>query len=74
MSEMVERVAKAMVDEDGDYTVRDHHRRRARAAIAAMREPTQRMLEVGRRGPNREYMWDHDALVAWQDMVDEALK
>jgi hypothetical protein len=47
MSEMVERAARAMVDSDGDNTVMDHHRRRVRAVIEAMREPTTEMLVAG---------------------------
>jgi hypothetical protein len=83
-SEMVERVALAMQEAaegpvmfsanfwpdsnrpDAAYT------KLARAAIAAMREPTEAMIEAS----NRE--WDgrmsHRSSGAWQAMIDEALK
>jgi hypothetical protein len=72
MSEMVERVAKAIADADGDYTAMDHHRGRARAAIAAMREPTREMIDAAYK---RDY-YDNGLSpeVAWQTMIDETLK
>ena len=66
MNEMVERVAQAMMDsdysEDG-APVNIHFGILARAAIAAMREPTLEMMNVGKYA--REY---------WKCMIDEALK
>ena len=42
----------------------------ARAAISAMREPTEAM-KTAWNGPKP---WDQDALEVWQAMIDEALK
>ncbi len=84
MSEMVERVARAMCDRqakaievrhgmdlgawnDAPEPMRESWRRSARAAIEAMRELTDRMVEA----------WDGDPMgytrKLWQAMIDEAL-
>ena len=86
MSEMVERIAKAMFQHanphldpdfilagntDPDWKIFEWH---ARVAIAAMREPTEDMIESGFIKPPQ---WDHDSatvLDVWQCMIDEALK
>lgn len=92
MSEMVERVAKAMMDADdkdrgGHILLPDDlrlepYRLRARAAIAAMREPTKEMHRAG------EVAWsnadtsslgdstDPDKVLdpAYRAMIDAALK
>jgi len=50
MSEMIERVAKALVDADCSaegLTFKELSRHMARAAIEAMREPTEEMKEAG---------------------------
>lgn len=80
MSEMVERVARALcpdawlVSESGLHalvcwdTEQERARHKARAAIAAMREPTDAMVEaVDIRSCERP-------VVAWYHMIDEALK
>ena len=76
MSDMVEWVAKAMLNEaselDGDnYTWETpywqmHYSALARAAIKAMREPTDEMFLAGRAeaGTNNK----------WRTMIDEALE
>jgi hypothetical protein len=68
MSEMVERVARALADcalEPFDAISRQKFMGDARAAIEAMREPTEAMLERG----------DHGTSAAgWASMIDEALK
>jgi len=83
MSEMVERVAKALVDRLGEsgliYASPEFRRRLSRAAIAAMREPTPDMVRQGEM-----QMFEHMAeardwtvkatLDAWQAMIDAALK
>ncbi len=80
MSELIEKVAAAISDQRqkhrygsvmtpwGDNAMADSFRREqlelSRAAIAAMREPTAKMLEAG------------DSIVAegvWRDMIDAAL-
>ncbi len=76
MSEMVDRVAKALAGrgweglEDGDVfcsnPTKYHYRCQAREAIAAMRVPTPAMLEAG---PFEPYM-DRDV---WAKMIDAAL-
>jgi hypothetical protein len=83
MSEMVDRVAKALCERDGDnwdhferggvrlttegYSSKDGYMRAARAAIAAMREPTRDMSLVGEAAGN-------DSTRTWRAMIDEALR
>lgn len=80
MSEMIERVAKAIFASDMKWApVLEHqfeenkivYLKAARAAIEAMREPTEIMIEAS----NRE--WDgrmsHRSSGAWQAMIDAAL-
>jgi hypothetical protein len=87
MSEMVERVAIAIAGglnawaEMWEESLREEYRIDARAAIEAMREPTDAMLERGSVG-----LYDcaaHDGhggvetsppLPVWQNMIDAALK
>lgn len=77
MSEMVERVARAFYEaqfvnvnriewETRSRQGRNEYMRAARAAIAAMRDPTEAMLEAG---PPEPYM---DCGV-WAKMIDAAL-
>lgn len=83
MSEMVERVAKAILETmdltDGlDGTAAENY---ARAAIEAMREPTEAMFCAGDERII-EALNDHTRILrhvtpaqdAWQAMIDEALK
>lgn len=79
MSEMVERVAKVLQEScarDGMHI--DVARHMARAAIEAMREPTEAMLTVGEDVIFDEQHEYGDELLklppAWQVMIDEALK
>lgn len=79
---MVERVAKAIAmtgnggtwDDWYNEEQRDFHRKRARAAIEAMRDPTDAMKNV--EGAH----WDYGCHVCggltegWYKMIDEALK
>src|SRR3990172_674046 len=80
MTTMIERVAEAMARSDGfeiherGYR-RDLYRRRARAAIQAMREPTDAMKEAGRPwecadGPDAQLLAAEDC---WGWMIDAAL-
>ena len=71
MSEMVERVAKALAREYDRDPETDNvglgtqlSTAMARAAIAAMREPTEAMLYAG---------WQEDSSI-WRAMIDAALK
>lgn len=86
MSEMVDRVARAIFVAMGghadewlmyDDDVRDEYRAPARAAVEAMREPTEDMLDVGyenngfiiyQLGPQRFGAGD-----AYRSMIDTAL-
>lgn len=84
--DMIEKVAKAIFDAmdvtDGlDSSSADRY---ARAAIEAMREPTQEMVEAGqevnnllpedRDPPNAFLFLSHDEMTeAWQAMIDAAL-
>lgn len=67
MTDMVERVAKALVEAWPSWGTWDDEVARdgARAAIAAMREPTEAMLNTPEWLSIRH---------RWQAMIDEALK
>ncbi len=72
MSEMVERVARRLAYENGETPdLWTKHEGAARAAIAAMREPTEAMLDKGSLEIADEAS---DALTVFQAMIDEALK
>lgn len=89
MSDMVERVAAA-IERANDSApsfgmkVSDIIKLMARAAIEAMREPTERMAlagdGVGRyqhcdgEDGNWHEWYEHDPEEVWQAMIDEALK
>jgi hypothetical protein len=73
MSEMIERVARvlhARDDYDG-YTWHDYIPD-ARAAIAAMREPTDRMVHVGTMANLRQDGFFMGGI--WKNMIDAALE
>ena len=77
MSEMVERVARAILDnvptisERGAYDPADLQRC-ARAAIEAMREPTQAMVRTLYESHGK--LWaDCESAVVWHAMIDAAL-
>lgn len=79
VSEMVERAAKAM--EAARFSVRPPfdetpYLEMARAVIAAMREPTQAMLNEGGTAMTASYNESTDVLLtkAWQAMIDEAIR
>lgn len=93
MSEMVEKVARAMalkdkgadhwdiMSDDGDgcgYVGRNEYLAMARAAIGAMREPTEVLLCVGdetyANGDPNEGLSLSGLRHVWQAMIDEALK
>lgn len=85
-SEMVERVARAIGGEvewhrapelcsQSQLARRDEHRRLARVAILAMREPTEEMVKSCCDGDDS---WNHcirddDGRVLWREMIDAAL-
>ena len=73
MSEMVKRVARAIVALGLDD--RERPLAIARAAIAAMREPTEAMKQKGGDLDNGYGMEITEALAeeVWQAMIDEAL-
>lgn len=63
MTEMVERVARAALLPDD---AKDHWRAVARAAIEAMREPTEEMIDWGNLNhPDKKGLW--------QNLIDVAL-
>lgn len=87
MSEMVERVAKAMelvmIQRQGMFgTSRDASSALARAAIEAMREPTEEMIDSANATAaywhhdtsEVESEWREEMLQEYQAMIDEALK
>lgn len=71
MTDMIERVTQAIFDKDPESLFTIHQARvYARAAIAAMREPTEAMVDqCVDLGHNRD-----DAVDAWEDMIDAALE
>lgn len=77
MNEMVERVAKAIDDAEGHATVKgfgaaDKAIHMARAAIAAMREPTEDMIAEGEACDDCD-SGNASAVVHWLSMIDAAL-
>lgn len=71
MSEMIERVAKAIWGDLGDWEntdgdMKESVRREARRAIAAMREPTEAMMLS-------PCVWGEDDKEAYQAIIDAAL-
>lgn len=84
MSEMVERIARAILavdyPEDAGSDLEemwwerrgDAYLAYARAALEAMREPTEQMAQAGL---SPTYIWvDETAEPIWRRMIDEALK
>lgn len=72
---IVERVARALANEEGYANDPFPYDERARAAIKAMREPTEAMMNVGSGFIYEAY--GHGPTIAkeaWQAVVDEALK
>ena len=86
MNDMVEQVAKAIWNhrfpdmswesKSRSEGIKADYRMNARAAIAAMREPSEKMIEAGIHAPPiptmRAFRAHYSA--AWQAMIDEALK
>ena len=80
MNDMVEQVAKAIWNhrfpdmswesKSRSEGIKDDYRMNARAAIAAMREPTEAMMQAG----DRELGFPEDYRIAWQASIDEALR
>ena len=84
---LIETMAKAIVaqvykETDGDVSgwdrldeeSRGQARRTARAALAAAREPTEAMRDVGTVEFHRVYTREPIALNVWQAMIDAALE
>lgn len=74
MSKMIERVAKAIEDECAGCDPRDTaaFTAAARKAIAAIREPTDAMVQAG--WPHTaDPCWDSNVADAWRAMIDVAL-
>jgi hypothetical protein len=79
MSEMLERVARAILKEErnldlelsNDLTKQSYYRL-ARAAIAAMHEPTLEMRHAGRRVKS-SWLVEQEEVEIWQSMIDAAL-
>jgi len=78
MSEMIERVAEII--HKYPYFTGEECKAIAKAAIAAMREPTDDMVAAGavfhirERDLNGYNKSKNDAKVSWQAMIDEALE
>jgi hypothetical protein len=75
MSEMIEKAANELrskldelrFDERTLPTI-------VRIVIEAIKTPSADMLIAGRHGLDRSAMYDRDALLVWQDMINEMLK
>jgi|AmaraimetFIIA100_FD_contig_41_5707065_length_408_multi_3_in_0_out_0_1 hypothetical protein len=65
MTTMIERVARAIAKSQGVEDTWRGYMAETRAAIAAMREPTEAMAHAGDQHAGRD---------AWQAMIDAALK
>jgi hypothetical protein len=69
--DMIERVARAVAKcqngEDDDW---EYYKNEARAALAAMREPTEEMMLAGERANEP---LDSPAYTTWRAMIDAAL-
>ncbi len=83
MSEMVERVAKAMCDAEMGHGIfeaykvhRDSYMTLARVSIEAMREPTEAMVDAANALDRVEagLLMVATPNRAWEAMIDEALK
>lgn len=79
MSEMVERVAQAICGDDNPANILAVHRSRARAAIEALREPTEEMLSAAESpaelfGQRFKWLSEDEARTVWNAMIDQALK
>lgn len=75
MSEMIERVARAIRDVKSHGDLALTHEDLARAAIAAMREPTGEMVKAIHSAAARAYA-ERDSLAnvgVWHIMIDAAL-
>ena len=83
MSEMIDRVALAICGDDNPANILAIHRTRARAAIEAMRTPTDEMVSLGvgavKLAKNISHGADPSAVLkgrtvlAWQVMINAAL-
>lgn len=83
VTEMIERVAKAHWDaskspltrewDDCAEYFKETMRDRARAAIAAMREPTEAMVTAGKAHTDTYYSKDGDFALGWNAACDAAL-
>ena len=77
MSDMVERVARALRECDCDPMHNDEdYANMAYAAIAAMREPTEAMIAKSLDGKAGDYLGVGPKVVTavWQAMIDAALE
>lgn len=74
MSEMIERVAQAILQEQQtNRSAFPDTRDLARAAIEEMRRPTEAMITAGERHTDSYYSEDGDFMQGWQAAFNEAL-
>ena len=73
-SEMVQRAADAIHAAAGDEMGEKRRREVARAVIAAMREPTEAMINAGWEDGNNGYGEGEEMAPIWRAMIDEALR
>ena len=72
MTDMIERVALAIKEKDRESLFTIHHARvYAKAAIAAMREPTEKMIDAGSKEQRNILSKPIEGI--WTAMIDAAL-
>ena len=75
MSEMIERVARRIAEhETGSVLNWRTFEGTAIAAIEAMREPTEAMIEAGFRAPERGMNMGQHAAATWDAMISASLQ
>ena len=75
MSEMVERVVAVLIEETRGFSCGSmDYEGAVRKLMAAMREPTDAMLEEALGTSFKGEVWPDDFLVLWKVMIDAALQ
>jgi len=73
MTDMIERVAQAILAKDPEGMFSIHYARvYAKAAIAAMREPTEKMIDAGSKEQRNILSKPIEGI--WTSMIDAALE
>lgn len=75
MTEMIERVAKAIANQQGYYPTLNYAAwwDQARVAIEAMRDPTAEMMDAGNAAREASISAEVNTLATWHGMLEAAL-